>query len=204
MRIIGFNGPPRSGKDTLARVIRQQGDTAQRIETGYSPPWGAPSHIYPEALIMPCRHAAFAFLGKAYDVNEYEHIKDQPQSAFNGETLRRFMIRLSEEHLKPSYGRGFYGRALTSKYEGSVRRYCDDELMLVTDIGFQEEVDILSDFVDESNFMLVQVARQGCDWSNDSRGWTSHPNRIGIPNNGTVEEAVMQIYAYGMHLGWEF
>jgi hypothetical protein len=215
MRIIGFNGPPRVGKDTLAKNITDNEDVEVRFrndvgdravwDEGHPKDWGTPSHILTEALSMPCRLAAFAFLGRPYDPVVYEQIKDEPQAAFAGETLRRFMIRISEEHLKRTYGPGFYGACLANKYRGSQQVHDNDILMLVTDIGFQAEVDVLSQLVGYENFLLVKVRRSNFTFTGDSRGWCTHDNtytchNFGPPDIGAYE--IMQ-YAYD-RLGWEF
>lgn len=217
MRIIGFNGPPRVGKDTLAKhiVLNEDDETRFKSDDGYSgggiyapgypKDWGHPSNILTEALVMPCRFAAFAFLGRPYDPVIYEQIKDEPQDCWRGWTLRQFMISLSEEHLKQKFGQGFYGECLANKHRGSQRVYDNDILMLVTDIGFQAEVDILSELVAPENFLLVHVHRNNADFTNDSRGWCTHDNTFVCQNFGPPDlgaEEILQ-HAYDS-LGWEF
>lgn len=215
MKIIGFNGPPRSGKDTLATAIQDIHEDEYREAHGHFAeeptqeklggyPWMQPENIFREALIMPCRIAAFALMGLgAYNLETYERIKDKVNPAF-GVSLRQFMIRLMEDHVKILYGRGVAGETLANKYRDSALLRLPN-LMLVTDIGFQEEVDILSELVGYDNFLLVHVIREGTTWSGDSRNWCRHDNIFRYENLVDPLAGAHRIMEHAHYnLGWEF
>jgi hypothetical protein len=212
MRIIGFNGPPRSGKDTLAKAIhdihameyRFKPDKAE-YRAGRDYPWMQPDHIESAALIMPCRIAAFALMGLgAYDDETYGRVKDEIVPGF-GVTLRQFMIELMELHMKPKYGQDIAGKTLANELSKSVTVHLNEHLLLVTDIGFQAEVEVLSDLVGHENFLLVHLIRKNTSWLGDSRGWCKHDNHL-IYNNDDTPESGAHIIMQHAHetLGWEF
>ena len=156
MYCIGLNGPPRSGKDSIAKEIERHYDLSI-----------TPTTI--KSLSMPMRLVAFAMLGRPYSVEEYEAIKDEPHYVFNGETLREFMIRYSEEFAKPAYGKDIWGKALTASLGTSIHL---PGICIVPDIGFIEETDHLIDAFGPDRFILIHVMRAGYEsWRNDSRGW---------------------------------
>jgi hypothetical protein len=86
---------------------------------------------------------------------EYDEVKDMPakllakaeltQDGVNTfqsyGTVREFMIRLSEDFVKPTYGQDFWARAM-------VQHNCDwwghiKSVVIVTDVGFESEVNYL-------------------------------------------------------------
>lgn len=197
MYCIGFNGPPRSGKDTIARILHEEMEGA----------WGTfcQGISLKRSLSMPMRLVGFAMLGIPYSDEVYEHIKDEPHDVFNGETLRRFMIRYSEEFVKPAYGKAVWGRALISGIKQTLGLEVPG-LLLIPDIGFQEETDELIGAFGPDNFLLAQLTREGTDWSLDSRGYVAAPNTFRWTNrNGEAEVLAADVITYAERmLGWEF
>jgi hypothetical protein len=85
--IIGFNGPPRSGKDTLATAVMDLLDK-EGVTT-------VPVHRL--ALAATMRNGAAATLGMNLTDRQYSEIKDKPLPLLNGGTFRQFMIDMSED-----------------------------------------------------------------------------------------------------------
>lgn len=214
MRIIGMNGPPRSGKDTIAKYInrihdneyRFKGDTTQ-YQNGAPYEWGCPIDIELRACVKRMRLAVFALMGLAYSDEKYEEIKDMPELLFNGDSVRQFMIRLMQEFIKPTYDVAFAVKATVADLAGSTLQYDNSRLLIITDIGFQEEVEYLEDFVGYENFMLVRLSQPGRDFSGDSRSYVEAmqvidwPNRLG---NDLFLSAKAVMHAANTKFGWEF
>lgn len=159
--LIGLSGPPRSGKDTLATAI--QLELTNRFEIG--------SQII--ALSMPMRHTVYAMLGRVYEQTHYEENKDVPNDALGGKTIRQAMIALSEQHVKPVYGDGFWGRALI----GHIRSPYP-WVVIVSDMGFQAEVDVFVEEFGSDNCLWPWLRRPGHSFAHDSRRYVGESDRV--------------------------
>lgn len=201
MYVIMFNGPPRSGKDTAAKMLLDYLDTrATHI----------PAQIRP--LSMPMRRMGFAALGMNYSVAEYERLKDVPLAAFTdsegkAQTLRQFMISLSEEFMKPKFGPDIWARLLVE----STRLNDIGGLLVIPDLGFPIEYDFMIREYGANNVAIVQVHRLGLDFSNDSRQWVNGQPDVGefvIVNDGSLRDLENQVAyvvtALERTRGWKF
>lgn len=149
--VVGFNGPPQSGKDTVGFALREALHTQEISAVAI-------------ALAKPMRVACMRLLGlDSVDDGLYAAHKAIPQKLFKGETLRQAMIRYSEEFVKPNYGQDFWARAL---WELELHKHF--RVTIITDIGFSAEADFLKS---NSRFLLVQLHRGDLDFSNDSRSY---------------------------------
>lgn len=186
MYCIGFNGPPRSGKDSSAKEIEY------RFEQTVISTWT-------RSLSLPMRLVGFAMLGRPYSVEEYEEVKDQPHDVFNGQTFRRFMIRYSEEFIKPAYGQEAWAKSLLSGLGTGIHL---PGLCLIPDIGFQPETDCLVDAFGEDRFLLIHLYRKGYEWGTDSRGYVTAPNQLALQNSRLVTLANL-VLSQARSLGWD-
>jgi len=123
------------------------------------------------------------------NVKYYESVKDTETTPF-GVTYRQFQIDISEKFLKPLYGQDIFGRLLKTRclaVEPNI-----DPIFIVSDCGFQIEVDTLK----EHNVLLVRMVREGCDFSKDSREYVQHhPHwlHMNIANDGSIQELTNKI-----------
>lgn len=154
MNFILFNGPPRSGKDTAAKIAFDY------IQTNRNewPVW--------EKFSFPNKRSFAGALNLAIDtqgnVELYEDNKDTLKTPF-GVTYRQFQIDISEKFLKPLYGPQIFGKLLLARCE-----WIDptvNPVFIVSDCGFQVECDVLKDH----NVLFFNMIRPGADYSNDSR-----------------------------------
>lgn len=213
--VILFNGPPKNGKDTIAKITRTLLDSSISI----------PTHLMHFAT--PMRDTAMNVLGeKGFD--RYNEIKDIPQAIFTRtsasydeapleypeDTLREFMIAFSEDFMKRRYGKDIWGRILRHVYApwwGKV-----PAVIIIPDLGFPEEYKYLLTQTLAERVMIVQVHRGEDDWKNDSREWVFpqtdsldtpiHPF-INLDNNGTPDEAAYELFEFirdsaAWNLGW--
>lgn len=175
--VVGISGPPRAGKDTIARLL------AARIEDNHST---QPQLI---ALSRPMRETVYAMLGRPYNERHYELHKDVPMAVFGGKTIRQVMIALSEEHIKPTYGETFWIHA-------GLRRIWSPppKVVIVTDLGFPIEGTTLTEAFGVANVVFVQVFRPHHDFRKDSRGYVGDGTQTtAVYNDGTTVESISEI-----------
>ncbi len=187
--MVGMSGPPRSGKDTIGHAL------AALIEDRH--------HTQPQllALSTPMREVVYAMLGIEYSVTHYERWKDVPQEDFNGRSIRQAMIAFTEEHVKPSYGKGFWAKSLLGRmWEPQPR------VLIITDVGFPEEVEVLTERFGRDNVVYPQITRVGCTFDGDSRSFVGTPGqKTTIINDSNVPAAAEALYQRLRHeFGWNF
>lgn len=181
MYVIGLNGPPRSGKDTVADSIRMQ-----LLRDGYS------CKVIHTAA--PMRKAAFSLLGLESTHVSYEAVKDLKQQ-MTGDTVRQLMIQLSEEFIKPKYGQDYWARLLQRRINVWVRSLGRDEkkapVVIIPDIGFDVEANMLGQTHGEQ-YANVFLNRKGKHFRNDSRSYVKPDCHAGINMHVTNEENKVQ------------
>lgn len=176
MFIVGFNGPPESGKDTLADMLANKLDAQ-----------GASLPVRMESLSLPLRKIAYAMVNwhGISDPETYAKFKLTHFRNLN-RTGRQLMIDVSESFLKPTYGIEIMADLLLERNIGF------PGILLVRDCGFQIEINPLVKMVGPDNFYLVQVAREGKTFANDSRETVWHPwagkRQHRVDNSGTLED----------------
>jgi len=153
-KVVVFNGPPSSGKDSLAEYLR--GATlVQAMEFK--------RHLIEIALMLS---------GVARDDWEwwYQSDKEKPRPELSGHSCRSFLIMVSEDMVKPNMGRDYFGRA-------AVRYLKENEVGLdscgfcFTDSGFAEELQCVVAHVGAENVIVIQLHRQGTSFEGDSRDY---------------------------------
>jgi hypothetical protein len=171
MYIVGFNGPPESGKDTFAQFVADALDAR-----------GCTLPVKPESLSLPLRRIAYQMVGRDYNEVTYESFKRQNFAALN-RTGRQLMIDVSERFLKPTYGIEVMTKMLIERNAGF------PGVLLIRDMGFQIEVDPLIRWAGEKNVFIVLVHRPGKSFDGDSREWVTHTRSWGsklIHNNSDL------------------
>jgi len=145
--IFILNGPPGSGKDEACNFFEQK----------------------------DCQHVSFKFhLFKAtveyYNVSlewfmqDYDNrqIKEKAENLLHGLSRREALIYVSEKVIKPLYGRDYFGVRAAEELEVN-GNYC------FSDGGFHEELIPIINKLGDNAITLVQLTREGCDFSSDSR-----------------------------------
>lgn len=162
MHFVILNGPPRSGKDTLAGYC-------QRLLGGQQQKFIAPLYAYMEHC-----HGM---------TQEYcERHKDTKLPQLGGCTIREELINFSERYFKPRFGQDIYGRLMCRRLvESRDLPY----YVWVTDLGFHTELIGLLDEVvmrrcDSPKCTVIHLQRDGYTFNNDSRSYV-YPEAHGIP-----------------------
>jgi hypothetical protein len=169
MKVILLNGPPRSGKDLLGELLRQDlhgkkivkickmADHLKRI-----------SHRMMEEICP--QHTPLG----SWRSDHFESRKDQPidwlgGGAVGGMTPRRFYIEVSERFMKPLFGDDYFGRYLASRLEQW--DVIGGDVAIVTDCGFRDETIPIVKMFGPSRVTLVRIRREGHLFVGDSRGY---------------------------------
>ena len=187
MKVILLNGPPGSGKDSAAIYFADQHRA-----------------VSCQKFAQPISDSLRTVFG--INMSEwarlYSEHKEEPLSALGGLSPRQAMIWMSEEVIKPKFGKGFFGKSAANRVKGLFWNESSLTKGMVTfsDCGFPEEVKV---FIEEINpitkkedIHLVYIHKEGCTYEGDSRmkvepedvGLTRETNYHTINNNGTKKD----------------
>ena len=184
MHVI-FNGPPGSGKDEACAFLKSN--------YGYK-------HLQMKDELF-IDTAEYYGVSLEWFMNGYDDrtLKEYPRDELGGVSKRQALIHVSENIMKPKYGKDYYGRKTAEKMD-SVSSYC------FSDGGFIEEILPVINTIGQENICIVQLHRTGCSFSSDSRNYI-HGNLIDdyglgkfIDKNSLIEQKPdIQIRMYRLH-----
>lgn len=145
--IVIFNGPPGSGKDEAASFFKARG--FKHLSFKYA--------LFKETI-------SFFGVDEEWFMRGYNDrsIKERPEELLEGMSRREAMIYVSEEITKPAFGNDIFGVSVASEIEDGMN-------YVISDGGFVEELTPIINRVGADNIVLVQLTREGCDFSSDSR-----------------------------------
>jgi hypothetical protein len=145
--IFLFNGPPRSGKDAAADYFKDKG--YKHLSFKYQ--------LYKETS---------KYFDISYDwfMNRYDDrtVKEVPHMDLGHMSCREAMIYVSEKVVKPKRGLDYFGQQVANEIDLN-KDYA------ISDGGFVDELIPVINKVGSNNFVLVQLTREGEDYSTDSR-----------------------------------
>ncbi len=151
-KLILINGAPQVGKDTMGDYI---------INNVVTP-------IVKYKMTTPLDKIFREIFPQLSDEEFYmyrETKKDIPQDIFGGKSLRQIYIELSENVIKPLFGKDYFG-----KYAGHIlnKNHIDT---VITDCGFNYEIEALLSSIDKDAWDIhtFTILRPGYDYSGDSR-----------------------------------
>jgi hypothetical protein len=191
--VVLLNGPPGCGKDTVQQHL------VQYLQFSHMK-FAAPIKRMAAALldidvsaIERHKDAEFNILCKEIEVIRTSVIgyEDAKQYEYGPkDTLRKLLIRLSEEYLKPTYGNTFFGRLAVRELKRSAY-----PLVIFTDSGFYEEAHTVVRNIGRENTILIRLHREGCDFGNDSRSYLRGVagEERDIENNGPINHTAAQV-----------
>lgn len=171
-KIIFFNGPPKSGKDTIVNELLKRYSNTVNIK-----------------FSNPLKTALPVFFGLTDKQIEYlEKNKETPSDLLLGKSWREVQILLSENWAKPIFGSRVFGNITLNIIKNS-----NNQLFLISDSGFQEEAGSLIEYFGQDNCLLLRVAREGTSFNNDSRSYWKNiyeVEDITLHNDKSIEAAV--------------
>ncbi len=146
--IVIFNGPPASGKDEAASLYKEMfGFKALSFK----------HQLFKETI-------DFFGVDKDWFMQGYNDRdkKEVVEHALGDHSRREAMIHVSENVLKPKHGLDYFGKIVSEEIEDGLH-------YAVADGGFVEELKPLIEKVGNENIVIVQITRDGHDYSTDSR-----------------------------------
>ena len=177
MRVIILNGPPNIGKDTLGNNVQQL--------------IGWPRMEFKEALYRETASyygvdlVTFAMLASGRTT------KEVPMPTLGGLSPRQAMIHVSEEVIKPKFGKQFFGAKayeLIQTLDGST------DTVVFSDGGFVEEAGYLVGMGCEVH--IIQLHAEGRDFGNDSRNYVTVGGATNHRINVTLGQPMADLTAF--------
>ena len=171
--VILLNAPPNAGKDEIAKILSRK--------------LGLP-HLEFKNKLFEIAKAISGLTEEQWDSIYTREDKEKPTELLFGLSPRQFMIKVSEEVIKPNFGKDYFGRVAAEQAYG-----CGG---VFSDSGFNQEAEEVvykcgSDFV-----FVVQFERIGCSFKGDSRDYLTSPHikhYLKTTNNGTLEKITEEI-----------
>ena len=179
-KVILFNGPPSSGKDTACKIAgRWLGMNRYRY-----------LHY---RFAQPLKDGVHAIFGMPDIATEhFAQTKEIPNPFMMGMTPRQAYIWMSEEVMKPKFGQSFFADIAANHIENFFKTQNAD-CVIVSDCGFQIEVDRLCERLGAHNVIVVQLHRNNCDYAKDSRGYVNSQGTTYMVANGDMETFRIEI-----------
>lgn len=168
-QVIIFNGPPSSGKDEACQFLLDEFSNTH--------------HKMFKEHLFNCVMIIFNISRERFmELYDNRKTKDLPTKELKGFSPRSSMIYVSEDVIKPKFGKDYFGNVTAENLE--------DGLNVFSDGGFKEE---LLPVYNKCNgdMVIVQLHREGCNFDNDSRSYIESFKDVTVLklyNNGTLEE----------------
>lgn len=145
--IILFNGPPGTGKDLAADFYKKLG--FKHLSFKYQ--------LYKETI-------NYFGVDEHWFMDGYNNreIKEIPSTLLGNMSRREAMIYVSEKVIKPKQGLDYFGKLVANEIDL-------EKDYVISDGGFIDELVPVLERVGSKNFILVQLTREGHDYSTDSR-----------------------------------
>lgn len=150
-KIVLFNAPKNVGKDMICDFLVGEFENSEKFE-------------FKKHLVRLCKiiYSISDDDWDKYSSREYKEVK-----MFNGKSIRDILIEVSEEVIKPKYGRDYFGILTGKDIDNSSSEY-----FFGSDCGFYEEVESAAkDVVTSQVPLLFRIFKDGHDFSGDSRGY---------------------------------
>lgn len=187
--VVLLNGPPKCGKDTIvSHLVPYLAFHHMKFAAPLKRMAAALLDMNVE-MVEKLKDGEFDILSKEYE-EEDVNFGGNKYTYGEKDTLRRLLIRISEEFLKPTYGDTFFGRIAARELRRS-----SYPLAIFSDSGFVSEAGTVIRTFGQQNTILIRLHRDGCNFDNDSRAYL--PDIAGvnrdINNNGTIAETTFRV-----------
>ncbi len=173
MKVIFIQGPPGSGKDTLAASLDWQLSTGHTLACQYK-------------FAQPIRDFLLSIFGDEFDIeDEKESAIETVFPATAPITVRQLMIDFSEDFLKPRFTKEIFGEILRKKLADE---WGVVDFAIISDCGFVEEALPILEFARCHHCTVIQISRDGHSFDGDSRNyWDAIDlDQAGAPSAGRV------------------
>ncbi len=187
--IVILNGPPNVGKDTLAdNLVKTTKDIWQKCS-------------FKEKLYYDVANYYSVDVSWFKTIATNRVTKEIKFTELGYISPREAMIYVSEEIIKPTYGKDHYGQYLAE----IINNIAIEVNIVIADGGFEEELIPMFDEFD-SEVIIVQMFEDNCNFDNDSRdyieGWPDKTYRIDVTKGNPIEdlhclENIIEEHFYG-------
>ena len=145
--VILFNGPPGSGKDIAADFFKTKG--FKHLSFKYQ--------LFKETI-------KYFKVDDRWFMDGYNDRKQKetPSALLGHMSRREAMIYVSEKIIKPKHGLDYFGNQVANELAVGTD-------YVISDGGFIDELVPVINRIGSDNFVLVQLTRDRCDYSSDSR-----------------------------------
>jgi hypothetical protein len=171
MHFVILNGPPYSGKSTVARELSRY-LSMRHVDNSI------------DSFAAPLRHFIAVAIGQQYATMA----KDVPRAELSGYSVREVLIDMSEHYLKQRYGESVFGRWL---YHRVGRIQPTPAFVICEGSGFEDEVLALG-----KNTLIVRVERTGHDFNEDSRKYLADPKYV-LHNDNSLDNLWSEVQKLG-------
>ena len=183
-KIVLFNGPPYSGKDTIATKLCKYHLNGKIMK------FAAPLKVIARDFFCDGSQEEFDYWDSPQN-------KDKPSPVFFGKSCRQVQIAISENFFKPTFGETIFGEILARDIKKYNEQY-PNTTFLISDSGFRPEAEVLVKEFGAENVILVNLIREGTSYKNDSRSYINLDDleviRLSIDNqNGKLDETITNI-----------
>ena len=152
--VFVFNGRPKCGKDTLATFLIDNLNSHTELTTN--------RHKFAQLLIDQACCLSNISLNEWN--TRYATEKDVPWNRLLGMSQREWICYIAEEVVKPKLGRDFYARALAENIDK-----LSEQVHIITDGGFPEEIYELCECETVDHVVLVRVEMPSVEYIKDTR-----------------------------------
>lgn len=179
-----LNGPPSSGKDTLADMLIEKAK-AGGVENVH--------HLrFKDVLYQETADHFDVPIGYLIDVATDTIQKEKPLAVLQGKTPREALIHVSENIIKPLHGDDYFGKKTKEKMLSLV---AGDEFeinyFVISDSGFYEELAALCG-PHISSLTFIKISREGHSFKGDSRKYLNTNVIYAITGYTGVQECLVE------------
>lgn len=169
-KLILFNGPPRSGKDTAANWAQ-----AYCLHNRHVPYRRALASYFFDIM------APILALPAAELIRTYEEEKDVKK--YNGHSLRELIIKFSQTFAWPIFGDNFlavrtadqFVRPCLESHDSSVTARMGPPVFIISDLGRPSELLPFLPFFAPENILIIRLYRYGSSFDGDCRQYVYTP-----------------------------
>jgi len=151
--IIILNGPPSSGKDTISALLSGKGFIIQNFKYRMHQ--------------IACTMLGWTMSDWLRFYND-RSMKEVKHDFLGDKSTREFMIYISENIMKPLFGKDYFGKAAASEVKESFSCHGYKLGAVFADGGFPEEIPPLGVV---GKILIVRLFRDGCTFQGDSRNY---------------------------------
>lgn len=184
MKVILFNAPPNSGKTYSSEWLREELHDSL----------GGFVKVTNQAFADPVNKAVKSFFSLSEEQFEElatREMKEVKQESLGFRSLREARIWLAEDLIKPRVGRDFFAAEV---YDGFERGWA---VNIVHDLGFKEELKVMTDNVPHKNILVVRICAEGTNYEGDSRSPVKVPESVEVLEweNRKDEESLNELWS---------